>query len=158
MPVQGRAYDWESLTMTVDGVEIGNVKSVDWSDTRGITPTYGIGGMPRGYGRRNYRAQASMEIADETVKYMLLRAAAVGGIYNLRFNLVLQYGNNAYSSGYGSDVQTTSLKNCRITRRGGASRQGVAEARIQRYELEVLDGITDLGIDELGKLTKVLPL
>ena len=156
MAVNGRAYDWESLTVTMDGIEIGNLKSVDWSDTRGITPTYGVGGMPRGWGRRNYRAQASMELADESVALFLSRAALVGGVYNMRFNLVLQYGNNAYSSGYGSDIHNTIMGHCRVTRRGGASRQGVAEARIQRYELEVLGGITDLGVNELAKLAKIL--
>lgn len=156
MAVNGRAYDWESLSVdlvTLAGIDpLGNLKSVDWSDTRGITPTYGIGGSPRGYGRRNYRAQGSMELADETYAQLLRRAALVGGFYNLRFNLNLSYGDNPYSVGYGERHQIL-LSDCIPARRGGASRQGVSEARIVRVEFEILGGITELGsLSELAKL------
>lgn len=154
--INKRAFDWESLQIsmvTVFGVDyLGNVKSVDYSDTRGVTPTYGIGGAPRGYGRRNYRGQGSLELSDETYAELLKRAALVGGFYNLRFNLNLSYGDNPYSAGYG-DRQDVLLSDCIPSRRGGASRQGVSEARIIRIEFEILGGVTELGgLDELAKL------
>lgn len=156
MAVNGRSFDWESLSakvVTFAGVDdLINLKSVDWSDTRGVTPTYGIGGSPNGWGRRNYRAQGSMEIADETYAKLLRRAVLVGGFYNLRFNLNLSYGDTPYSVGYG-ERQDVLLSDCIPARRGGASRQGVSEARIIRVEFEILGGITELGsLSELAKL------
>lgn len=154
--INGRAFDWESLQISmvsVFGIDLlGNIKSIDWSDTRGVTPTYGIGGAPRGYGRRNYRGQGSMEIADETYSQFLKRAALVGGFYNLQFNLNLSYGDNPYSVGYG-DRQEILLSDCIPSRRGGASRQGVSESRIARIEFEILGGVTELGgLSELAKI------
>lgn len=155
--IRGRAFDWESLSMILTGsggvpVTLENIKSVDWSDTRGVTPTYGIGGSPQGYGRRNYRAQGSIEIADHTYGQLLILAAAVGGIYNMRFNMNLSYGDNPYSVGYEGSHQLV-MSDCLAARRGGASRQGVSEARIVRFEFEILGGITDLGLPEIGKLS-----
>ena len=154
--INGRAFDWESLDVQflVAGLApltIDNLKSVDYSDTRGVTPTFGLGGAPRGYGRRNYRAQGSMELADESYAAFVTAGALVGGIYNLRFNLNLKYGDNPFSKGY-SSVQNVLLAQCVPQRRGGASRQGASEARIMRIEFEILGGITDLSLTELGKL------
>ena len=154
--INGRAFDWESLNLTmmmagIAPITIYNLKSVDYSDTRGVTPTYGLGGAPRGYGRRNYRAQGSLEMADESYAEFLKAGALVGGIYNLRFNLNLRYGDNPYSKGY-SGVQNVLLAQCVPQRRGGASRQGASEARIMRIEYEILGGVSDLALDELAKL------
>lgn len=149
--VLGRAFDWESLSIimtTPVPITLENVKSVDWSDTRGVTPTYGVGGSPRGYGNRNYRAQGSMELADDTYAAFVMAAAAVGGVYNVIFNLNLQYGDNPFSVGY-SGVHNVLLSQCKLARRGGASRQGVSEARIIRLEYEILGGVTDLALSEL---------
>lgn len=151
MSILKRSFDWESLTITMDGEAMVNVKSVDWSDTRGVTPTFGIGGAPIGWGRRNYRGQGSFEIADAEIEKLMLRAAAVKGFYNLVFNINLQYGDNPYSKGY-EDIHNVALLNCIPSRRGGASRQGVSEARIQRIEFEILGGITELGLSDLAKL------
>ena len=93
-----------------------------------------------------------MELADETYAQLLRRAALVGGFYNLRFNLNLSYGDNPYSVGYVERHQIL-LSDCIPARRGGASRQGVSEARIVRVEFEILGGITELGgLSELAKL------
>lgn len=154
--LNGRAFDWESVSVkivTYRGIiDALNIKSVDWSDTRGVTPTYGAGGAPRGYGRRNYRAQGSIEIADETYAELIQHAAGVGGFYNLTFNVNLIYGDNPFSAGYG-ERQTVTMTKCIPARRGGASRQGVSEARIARIEFEALGGITELGgLSELAKV------
>lgn len=149
--ILGRAFDWESLSIVMTTpvpVTLENVKSVDWSDTRGITPTYGIGGAARGYGRRNYRGQGSIELADDTYAAFLLASAPVGGIYNVLFNLNLKYGDNPFSVGYAKSHNTL-LSQCIVARRGGASRQGVSEARIIRLEFEILGGVTDLSLSEL---------
>lgn len=154
--VNGRAFDWESLEiqLLIGGVapySLSNVKSIDWSDTRGITPTYGAGGAPHGWGRRNYRAQGSMEIADKDYGDFLTFAAAVGGFYNLQFSAHLAYGDNPYSTGY-QERHDVILAQCIPARRGGASRQGTAEARIIRIEFEILGGVTDLDLSELAKV------
>lgn len=153
MAVNGRAFDWESLSIKclLHGflTTLENIKSIDWSDTRGVTPTYGIGGAPRGYGRRNYRGQGSMEVADETYAEFMVAAAAVGGLYNLRFDANLQYGTSDPLDGYGP-IHRVLLSDCIVARRGGASRQGVSEARIVRLEFEILGGVTDLALPEIN--------
>lgn len=148
MSVQNRAFDWESLTILMDGFPIANAKSVDWSDTYGVTPVYGAGGAPIAWGRRNYRAQGSMEIADADYAAFHSRLSAFGGIYQADFNLLLKYGNNSIARGY-SAGHSVHLKGCKLSRRGGASRQGAAEARIVRLEYEILNGVMEFNTNVL---------
>ena len=145
MAVNRRAFDWESLQIFISGFPITNVKSVDWSDTRGVSPVYGAGGAPIAWGRRNYRAQGSIELADDDYTKLCRICSAQGGLYYASFDLLLNYGNNALSNGYPDDRHLVTLSNCMISRRGGASRQGAAEARIVRVEIEILNGIHEFG-------------
>lgn len=153
--INRRAFDWESFSLTLTAgavpMELLNVKSLDWSDTYGVTPTFGIGGLARGFGNRNYRAQGSLELADESYGALLKAAAAFGGFYKLIFNINASYGDNPYSFGY-SEKHELSLFQCKPQRRGGASRQGASEARIIRIEFEILGGVTDLDLSELKKI------
>lgn len=153
--INGRAFDWESfglvLTAGVLPLTLLNVKSLDWSDTHGVTPTFGVGGIPRGFGNRNYRAQGSIEVADESYGAILKAAALFGGFYNLIFTINASYGDNPYSSGY-SEKHEVTLFQCKPQRRGGASRQGASEARIIRIEFEILGGVTDLDLSEVKKI------
>ena len=151
MPILKRAFDWESLSIQMDGQVLANVKSVDWSDTHGVSPVFGVGGAPIGWGRRNYRGQGSMEIADEEYSKFMQRCSLQGGIYHASFNIHLAYGDNAFAKGY-PDIHNVGLLDCMVSRRGGASRQGAAEARIIRLEFEILRGITEFDLDVLGKL------
>lgn len=140
MAVNRRSFDWESLQILVSGKPVMNVKSVDFSDTRGVSPVYGAGGSPIAWGRRNYRAQGSIELADDDYALFHTICAAQGGLYYASFDLMLNYGNNSLSNGY-PDRHIVTLSNCMVSRRGGASRQGAAEARIMRIEMEILNGI-----------------
>lgn len=152
MAVQGRQFDWESLQILVSGLPITNIKSIDWSDTRGVSPVFGAGGAPIGWGRRNYRGQGSMEVADESYRQLINVFSGLGGIYSAGFDVLLNYGNNPFSAGYKEDRHLVTMAHCRISRRGGASRQGAAEARIIRLEFEILGGINEFGANLLGKL------
>lgn len=151
MPVNGRTHDWESLQLLIDGLPTVDVKSVDYSDTYGVTPVYGAGGSPIAWGRRNYRAQASMELGPYEYRKFFQLMAAKGGIYAASFGLLLNYGDNPLSVGY-AERHLVSLDTVKVVRRGGASRQGAAEAGIRRLELEVLGGINEFGGTLLGKL------
>lgn len=148
MAVQKRAFDWESLQVMSDGQGITDIKAIDWSDTYGVTPIYGAGGTPIAWGRRNYRAQGSMELSGESYAKFTEWCRLQGGIYHASFNLLLSYGDNALSGGYPAK-QTCTLSNCMLSRRGGASRQGAAEARIVRLEFEILNGIIEFDANVL---------
>ena len=148
MSVMKRAFDWESLQILMDGKAIVNVKSVDWSDTYGVTPVYGAGGSPIAWGRRNYRAQGSIEIADDDYAAFHAYCNTQGGLYDASFNLLLNYGDNPMASGY-KTRHTCTLSGCKLSRRGGASRQGAAEARIVRLEFEILNGIIEFNTNIL---------
>lgn len=152
MAVNGRQFDWESLQILVSGLQPTNIKSIDWSDTRGVSPVFGAGGAPIGWGRRNYRGQGSMEVADESYEQLMLAFSALGGVYNAGFDILLNYGDNAFSRGYKPKRQIVTMSHCRISRRGGASRQGAAEARIVRLEFEILGGVNEFDANLLGKL------
>jgi hypothetical protein len=62
--------------------------------------------------------------------------------------LLLKYGNNSIARGY-SAGHSVHLKGCKLSRRGGASPQGAAEARIVRLEYEILNGVMEFNTNVL---------
>lgn len=152
MPVQGRTHDWESLSVRLDGGStLVDIKSIDWSDTYGTTPVYGAGGAAIAWGNRNYRAQGSMELGPFEYASFYRSMALKGGIYRATFDILLEYGDNPYAAGY-AEKHRISMPIVKVVRRGGASRQGAAEAGIRRLELEILGGVNEFGGILLGKI------
>lgn len=62
MAVNGNLYDWESIEVQLpSGICIG-ITNIDYDDERPIEERYGKGNVPRGFGRKNYKASAKMEL------------------------------------------------------------------------------------------------
>ena len=60
MSVNGRAYDWEDITVTLPHGEAAGITEIKYEDGQEITARYGRGSIPRSYGRGNYEASGSM--------------------------------------------------------------------------------------------------
>lgn len=93
MPINGNYYDWESLEVQLpNGVAVG-ITEINYNDERGIEARYGKGAIPRGYGRKNYKAAGDMTLdKDEADR---LRSALGGTVYNKEpFTVVCAYAND----------------------------------------------------------------
>ena len=111
MPINGRYYDWEHISIQVKGVPLADVLSIDYEDVEKIHAIYGKGRTPRGYTKGNWEASGKLTLLRE--EYDRLRAAAPeGNVYKLDpFDIVI-----SYDKGNGTAV-TDTLKDCLFTKR-----------------------------------------
>jgi hypothetical protein len=135
MPINGRKYDWESVEiMAPNGLMIG-VTEISYNDERGIEPRYGKGAVPRGYGRKNYKASGSMSLdKDEAQKLRLALGGTVFG--DTPFPIVVKYGG-------GSGLSTTVdiLPDCLITKQDTSAKQDDDNAGAIKYDFVILSPI-----------------
>jgi len=121
MSVNGRAYDWEDISVTLPHGEAAGITEIKYEDGQSVTARYGKGSLPRSYGRGNYEASGSMVLdRDEWEKLKRELTATGGGIYDhAPFTIVVNYANN--DMGTVTDV----LKKCKIMKQsGGGGSQG----------------------------------
>lgn len=111
MPINGRYYDWEHISIQVKGVPLADVLSIDYEDSEKVNAIYGKGRTPRGYTKGNWEASGKLTLLRE--EYDRLRAAAPeGNVYKLDpFDIVV-----SYDKGNGTAV-TDTLKDCLFTKR-----------------------------------------
>jgi hypothetical protein len=129
--INGRVYDWETVEIQLpNGIAVG-VQNIDYSDERPVTERYGKGSIPRGAGRGNYKASASIELdLDEANR---LQLAIGGSIYGgIPFPIVVSYADA------GLPTITDVLPLCRITKSSSGAKQGDDNVGIRKYDLTLL--------------------
>lgn len=134
MAVNGNQYDWESVEIQLpSGVAIG-VTEIGYSDERGIEARYGKGGTPRGYGRKNYKAEGNMTLDRD--EFERLRSALGGSVYKgAPFNVVVSYANDD------QDTVTDSLKDVKITKSDTSAKQDDDNAGAVKVDFTILSPI-----------------
>ena len=129
--VNGLLYDWESVEIQLpNGIAIG-ITNIDYDDERPIEERYGKGSVPTGYGRKNYKASAKMELDLDEAERL---ATALGvEIYKAApFPIVVSYG------GDGMPTVTDVLPSCKITKISSGAKQGDDNVGQRKYDLKVL--------------------
>lgn len=137
--VNGRKYDWESITVTMPHGECAAITEIKYSDEQSIEARYGRGAVPRGYGRGNYSASGSFVLdRDEWPDFVKgLTGSAGGGIYDhTPFTIVISYANDEMP------ITTDTLKSCKITKvDGGGGAQGDDNVSAMTCEFTILEPI-----------------
>ena len=106
--INGRYYDWESVTITGPSGEVVGVSDINYSDEQGSEARYGKGSTPYGYGNKNYKASGNMTLSiDEGER---LRESLGGSFYSGTFNVVVSY------SVPGKEMIIDTLRDCKITK------------------------------------------
>ena len=106
--INGIAYDWAQIVLTIAGTPIAGVSTINYSDTQAMVDNYGAGSFPvaRGFGK--YEAKASIELSMEEVE-SITSAAPGRRLQNIpEFPIIVSFvaPNNT--------VVTHKLKNCRF--------------------------------------------
>lgn len=134
MAINGKQYDWESTEIQLpNGTAIG-IENISYDDERPIDARYGKGSVPRGYGRKNYKASGSMELdLDEAER---LREAQGGSEYTGKpFPIVVSYGNDD------QPTVTDTLPDVMIVKKGSGAKQGDSNVGMRKYDFEILSPI-----------------
>jgi hypothetical protein len=131
MGINGNLYDWESIEIILpSGLTVG-LTNIDYDDERPISERYGRGGTPRGYGRKNYKASAKIEMdIDEAMR---LQGALGGSVYDSEpFRIVVCYAPDAMPT------ITDELPLCKITKTSTGAKQGEENVGARKYDLTLL--------------------
>jgi hypothetical protein len=134
MPINGRYYDWEHISIQVKGVPLADVLSIDYEDSEKVNAIFGKGRTPRGYTKGNYEGSGKLTLLRE--EYDRLRAAAPeGNVFKLEpFDIVVSYDK-------GAAVVTDTLKDCLFTKRSFGGVEQDTERVTVELEFTVLGGV-----------------
>jgi hypothetical protein len=114
--INGNQYDWESVEILVAGITVPGMTEISYSDERGIEPRYGKGSIPRGYGRKNYKASGNGTLDKDEAER--LRVALGGSFYSKKpFNIAVSYAN------HDQPTITDSLHDVMITKADTSTKQ-----------------------------------
>lgn len=157
MAINGKHYDWEDISVILPtGVAVG-ITGIKYEDEQPVTPHYGKGAIPRGYGRGNYTASCSADLDRdewEKLKEYCVSASGGGGIYDHEpFTIVVTYAN------HDQPEITDTLKSCKMQKfSGGGGSQGDDKVSPMTCEFAILEPIewggaaakTDSGLSMSG--------
>lgn len=116
MAINGNMYDWESVEIQLpNGVAVG-MTEINYSDERGIEARYGKGSIPRGYGRKNYKASGSGTLDKD--EFERLRVGLGGSVYTKTpFVIIVSYAN------HDQDTVTDTLRDVMVTKADTSGKQ-----------------------------------
>ena len=129
--INGATYDWESITVTLPTGQIVEIQDIEYSDEKEISEVYGKGGMPRAYGRGNYKAEGKMTI----LRSELVALETAADTYELPpLPIVVSFSNDDLI------LQADLLKDCKLTKRGIRAAQGDQMVPVE-IEFRILGGV-----------------
>lgn len=141
--INGNRFDWESIEVTLpSGVAIG-LTEISYSDERPIEPRYGKGGVPQGFGRKNYKATGNMTLDREDADQ--LRMALGGSYYKGTFPVVVSYANDDQVT------RTDVLPDCKITKSDTGSKQNDDNAGQIKLDFVIISPIKWNGVAAYGE-------
>ncbi|PKN25166.1 MAG: hypothetical protein CVU64_20495 [Deltaproteobacteria bacterium HGW-Deltaproteobacteria-21] len=134
MPINGNYYDWESIEIRLpQGTAVG-LTEISYNDERGIEPRYGKGAVPRGYGRKNYKASGNATLDKD--EFERLRSNLGGTVYAKQpFDIVVAYANDDQPS------VTDTLKGVKITKTDTGAKQEDDNAGVVKIDFVILEPI-----------------
>jgi len=134
MAINGNLYDWESIEVQLpSGLAVG-VTEISYNDERGIEARYGKGSIPRGYGRKNYKASGNMSLDKDEAER--LRSNLGGGFFTKSpFTIIVSYAN------HDQPVITDTLPDCMITKTDTGGKQEDDNTGVTKLDFIILSPI-----------------
>jgi hypothetical protein len=136
MPINGRHYDWEDVSITMPGGTLIDVLEISYDDEKEIKEVYGKGGMPRGYRRGNYQASGKLSMHREEFNRMI---AIVGSYEAPPVPIAVRWANE--DQGQSLDI----LKDCKFNKRSFGAQQGGTDMKVD-LEFRILGGVFPNGL------------
>lgn len=96
MSVNGKSYDWESISIQLPHGTLIAVESIEYSDGKEVEANYGKGSNPYGYGEGNYSAEGKLSLAREEFERLLGHIKKNSKtLYGLKpFPIIVSYAND----------------------------------------------------------------
>lgn len=139
--VNGKVYDWSSVTINVSGMENIEPTEISYDDEQEVEFVYGRGGSPRGYGTGNKKNSVKLTMLREDFNEMCRVIKASGGktFYDYVIpKIVVSYADE------GAATCTDVLTNVKLSKRSFKATQGDKSMSVS------LDGLAmDIKINDL---------
>ena len=119
--INGRCYDWNSVTLGISGCENVEPTEISYEAERDEEVIYGKGGDPRGYGTGNRKNSVKMSMLREDFDEIcnVMQKKGVKSFFNHIFEkITVSYGND------GQKVVTDTLTNVKFSKFSGKASQG----------------------------------
>ena len=119
--INGRCYDWNSVTLGISGCENVEPTEISYDAERDEEVIYGKGGDPRGYGTGNRKNSVKMSMLREDFDEIcnVMQKKGVKSFFNHIFEkITVSYGDD------GQKVVTDTLTNVKFSKFSGKASQG----------------------------------
>lgn len=134
MAINGNKYDWESITIQLPHGAAVDITEINYSDEKGIEEHYGKGGIPRGYGRKNYKASGNISLDME--EFEALRTGLGGSLYSAKpCQITVSYANDDM------DTVTDTLPDVKFTKTDTGAKQGESKVGAKKLDFVILSPI-----------------
>lgn len=135
--INGKVYDWSSVSINASGMENIEVTEVSYDDEQEVEPVYGRGGKIRGYGTGNIKNSVKLSMLREDFNEMCRVIKKKG--YKSFYAYVIPKITVCYAD-EGTQTCTDVLKNIKISKRSLKVAQGDKSLKVD------LDGMAIGGI------------
>lgn len=139
--VNGKVYDWSSVTIGVSGMENMEPTEISYDDEREADFIYGKGGNPRGFGTGNKKNSVKITMIREDFNEMCRVVKSRGYKHFYEYvipKIVVSYADE------GADTCTDVLTNVVITKRSFKAAQGDKSMSVSLDGLAMSIKINDL--------------
>jgi hypothetical protein len=125
--INGRAYDFAQVIVTVLGVPVASVSAIDYEETQDKKNNYGAGNRPVSRGAGAIEVTASIEFSMNDAE-AIRRVAPNGSLLQVpAFDITVFFGNP-------QNPTTHVLKNCEFLKDGVSGTQGDTDLKY-KYDL-----------------------
>jgi hypothetical protein len=145
MSVNGKAYDWEDITIAlVNGPQV-DLTDIEYSDEMPTEGQYGRGAVPRRYGQGNWKGDGKITLNREGLDALLGYCLTVGkALYKLApFPITVVYANDDQG------VHTDKIKGAKFTKAAHKAAQGDTGVKVD-LDIVVLWDIERDGVSAHG--------
>lgn len=139
--INGKCYDWSSVTINVSGMESIELSEISYDDEQELEPIYGAGGKVRGYGTGNQKNSVKLTMSREDYNEMVRVMASKN--YRNFYKYAIPKITVSYADA-GAQTTTDILTNVMFSKRTFKAAQGDKEMKVD------LDGIAIGGITTNG--------
>lgn len=138
--VNGKAYDWSSVTIALSGLDTIEPIEISYDDEQEVEPVYGKGGRPIGYGTGNHKSSVKLSLLredyDEICRYCKKKKINF-------YSLVIPVITISYADPE-KPISTDTLKGVKFSKRSFKAANGDKSMKVD------LDGIAYKGIKTNG--------
>lgn len=126
--INGRAYDFAQIIVTILGVPVASVSAIDYEETQEKKNNYGAGNRPVSRGAGAIECSASIEMSMNDIE-AIRNVAPNGSLLQVpAFDITIFFGN-------AQSPKTHVLKNCEFTKDGVSGSQGDTDLK---YKFDLL--------------------